>query len=534
MSIPSNVPQDEAPDHLESQRRVLQQQQQQDTPANNDSNEARSSLESTLIAPGVVATSPTTTTEIVVPVGPSTTTATIAPTRTADDAVVIEMSSIYEQRMTEKHPPLSSSPHHQLQQNVPSQSSDSKNGMENEEEEDEVPFVIKDLGDFGTATSSTAPGTSTTTNKVEILRDFSSSRPYMNDKMQGIMKARGLLDHNKSNNDPRTTNSAPEGSWLSPSSVSTSSLSPSGGGPVNPKETSSPREQPQEEVSFFKHAKKATVGVVGGAMTAVGLVMIPLPTPFGVVVAGSGLAVLGTEFPAAKQVLETSRDKLVEVIETHVVTEDDDDEDGNGSSVGRHNQQTATTTSPSSIRSSTTEKLENKEKDTGKSKAEASLTTQDKQLQRTSSQDDQNLSENIRDGAEDNDQAGTNKAQDATNEAPAWLSQGPSSEEEIRAYSNRHPEVPPELQTSLEETWKKYRKQASRVGRKVIPVLKMIGVSDNSSGGNRSGISSASSSFDEYGSRNDGGVVRGNGTATSSSNGQLESPLSPQSRQVFI
>jgi hypothetical protein len=54
--------------------------------------------------------------------------------------------------------------------------------------------------------------------------------------------------------------------------------------------------------------KKGAVAAVGGTMVGVGLVMIPLPTPFGAVIASSGLAVLGTEFKEAKEM----NDRLIE------------------------------------------------------------------------------------------------------------------------------------------------------------------------------------------------------------------------------
>ena len=50
-------------------------------------------------------------------------------------------------------------------------------------------------------------------------------------------------------------------------------------------------------------------------MVGVGLIMIPLPTPFGCVVAGAGMAVLGTEFPQAQRILDQTRDAVVDVIE---------------------------------------------------------------------------------------------------------------------------------------------------------------------------------------------------------------------------
>mmetsp|Transcript_20149 Transcript_20149/g.30653 ORF Transcript_20149/g.30653 Transcript_20149/m.30653 type:complete len:401 (+) Transcript_20149:180-1382(+) len=62
-------------------------------------------------------------------------------------------------------------------------------------------------------------------------------------------------------------------------------------------------------------ARKAAVGVVGGTMTAVGLVMIPLPTPFGAVIATSGIAVLGTEFEQAHVVNQRMMDATLPIID---------------------------------------------------------------------------------------------------------------------------------------------------------------------------------------------------------------------------
>eukprot|EP00536_Pseudo-nitzschia_multiseries_P014568 jgi/Psemu1/291522/fgenesh1_pg.726_\ len=88
----------------------------------------------------------------------------------------------------------------------------------------------------------------------------------------------------------------------------------------------------------LKMLKKGAVAVAGGTMVGVGLVMIPLPTPFGAVVASSGLAVLGTEFGEAKELndrlidgakghLNNARDAIVEGIENMNSEHDDDDED---------------------------------------------------------------------------------------------------------------------------------------------------------------------------------------------------------------
>merc|ERR1712238_256433 len=72
--------------------------------------------------------------------------------------------------------------------------------------------------------------------------------------------------------------------------------------------------------------RKGAVAITGGTLVGVGLVMIPLPTPFGAVVASSGLAVLGTEFDKPKELndqliskaksgLSTARQHLVTKIE---------------------------------------------------------------------------------------------------------------------------------------------------------------------------------------------------------------------------
>jgi hypothetical protein len=77
----------------------------------------------------------------------------------------------------------------------------------------------------------------------------------------------------------------------------------------------------------LKMLRKGATAVVGGTMVGVGLVMIPLPTPFGAVVASGGLAVLGTEFTEAKELndrlivgakghFNTARNALVKGIES--------------------------------------------------------------------------------------------------------------------------------------------------------------------------------------------------------------------------
>jgi hypothetical protein len=77
----------------------------------------------------------------------------------------------------------------------------------------------------------------------------------------------------------------------------------------------------------FQMLKRGAVAVVGGSLVTVGLIMIPLPTPCGALVAASGMAVLGNEFESARAAndnflnktkghLSTARDKLAARIES--------------------------------------------------------------------------------------------------------------------------------------------------------------------------------------------------------------------------
>ena len=68
--------------------------------------------------------------------------------------------------------------------------------------------------------------------------------------------------------------------------------------------------------------RKTSVAVAGGTMVGVGLVMIPLPTPFGAVIAASGMSVLGTEFPAAQRVLQGTCNKVADAIENNLKNEE--------------------------------------------------------------------------------------------------------------------------------------------------------------------------------------------------------------------
>jgi len=92
----------------------------------------------------------------------------------------------------------------------------------------------------------------------------------------------------------------------------------------------------------LKMLKKGATAVVGGTLVGVGLIMIPLPTPCGCVVASSGLAILGSEFEGAKQMNERiidkskknlvkARDKVITKIES---LNSDDCDDTDDDSVG--------------------------------------------------------------------------------------------------------------------------------------------------------------------------------------------------------
>jgi hypothetical protein len=86
-------------------------------------------------------------------------------------------------------------------------------------------------------------------------------------------------------------------------------------------------EQDSTQPSLQDVMRKTGVAVAGGTMVVVGLIMIPLPTPFGCVVAGSGMAVLGTEFPVAERILDETCNKVADAIEYSSRDDPDDDVD---------------------------------------------------------------------------------------------------------------------------------------------------------------------------------------------------------------
>lgn len=65
----------------------------------------------------------------------------------------------------------------------------------------------------------------------------------------------------------------------------------------------------QDSFDPVKQLKKGAKAVVGGTMVAVGLVMIPLPTPCGAIVAASGMSMLGSEFEQADELNQKMKSK---------------------------------------------------------------------------------------------------------------------------------------------------------------------------------------------------------------------------------
>jgi Putative transmembrane protein (PGPGW) len=92
-------------------------------------------------------------------------------------------------------------------------------------------------------------------------------------------------------------------------------------------DSSSSSTQHSTQPSLQDVMRKTGVAVAGGTMVVVGLIMIPLPTPFGCVVAGSGMAVLGTEFPVAERILDETCNKVADAIEYSSRDDPEDDLD---------------------------------------------------------------------------------------------------------------------------------------------------------------------------------------------------------------
>jgi hypothetical protein len=169
----------------------------------------------------------------------------------------------------------------------------------------------------------------------------------------------------------------------------------------------------------LKMIRKGAVAAVGGTMFGVGLVMIPLPTPFGAVIASSGLAVLGTEFKEAKEMNE----RLIEGAKGLV-------RDGRERIVR------------------TLESMESEDFDADQQDAEK--------------QDDSNsTSEKMCDGEDDN----------CTNDAPKWLHMNPIERERQERLARE--KYRRENQSTYQQT-KEYitKKTGSFLSRNILPLLK--------------------------------------------------------------
>mmetsp|Transcript_44712 Transcript_44712/g.52382 ORF Transcript_44712/g.52382 Transcript_44712/m.52382 type:complete len:224 (-) Transcript_44712:87-758(-) len=71
----------------------------------------------------------------------------------------------------------------------------------------------------------------------------------------------------------------------------------------------------QQSVTLLKDCiRKTVVAFTGGSMVTVGLVLIPLPIPLGILTVGAGMAVLGTEFPAAQNILISTKQKIMNAL----------------------------------------------------------------------------------------------------------------------------------------------------------------------------------------------------------------------------
>jgi hypothetical protein len=66
------------------------------------------------------------------------------------------------------------------------------------------------------------------------------------------------------------------------------------------------KEEIQGNNHYRLYARKAGVAVAGTTLTAMGLVMIPLPVPLGAAVTGAGMSVLGSEFPVAQRMMDST------------------------------------------------------------------------------------------------------------------------------------------------------------------------------------------------------------------------------------
>mmetsp|Transcript_19086 Transcript_19086/g.44178 ORF Transcript_19086/g.44178 Transcript_19086/m.44178 type:complete len:511 (+) Transcript_19086:207-1739(+) len=216
--------------------------------------------------------------------------------------------------------------------------------------------------------------------------------------------------------------------------------------------------------SSLKMLKKGAVAVAGGTMVGVGLVMIPLPTPFGAVVASSGLAVLGTEFEEAKELndrlidgakghLSTARDKIVVGIENMNSEHDEDEEDELYNETEKNEGASGTVIK---VKSASVAKTTNATNEDGVDSGHNN--TSDKT--QAESSDNKN-----------NDGDGT-KTIDTTDEAaPVWLHMNPiERERQIKLARIKYRR---ENQTTLQQAKEAFTKRTGRfLSRNLLPYIK--------------------------------------------------------------
>ncbi len=68
-----------------------------------------------------------------------------------------------------------------------------------------------------------------------------------------------------------------------------------------------------ERPGAWDGARKVLIAVLGGLVIFIGIVLIPLPGPGWLIIFG-GLAILGTEFPAARRVQERLRNRVKKLL----------------------------------------------------------------------------------------------------------------------------------------------------------------------------------------------------------------------------
>jgi len=212
----------------------------------------------------------------------------------------------------------------------------------------------------------------------------------------------------------------------------------------------------------LKMLKKGAVAAVGGTMVGMGLVMIPLPTPFGAVVASSGLAVLGTEFDEAKDLndrlidgakghLNKARDAMVKGIEN--MNQDANDEDHFDSS---HTK----------ILNENDSSVENETNETGqviKVNAAAALRRES------------NAHSNIDEDSEHSEHSETGSTSESP---PVWLHMNPiERERQVKLAKQKYRR---DRQTSYEQAKEAFTKRTGKfLSKNILPFIKKTDPSDD-------------------------------------------------------